>query len=328
MMRKFILLIIVGVFLNSVVAYGNIIEGVPVLNKNPQLPTGCEITSLTMLLNWYGIDVSKEEIANEIPKGGRGMHPNDAFLGNPFTTKGYGVFEQPILDIINTRVPGCGVNLTGKELEELFPYIDMGFPVQIWCTISMVAPAYRVSWRVADGDIFYWPENEHSVVLVGYDDTSVYINDPIAGKMVSYPIEKVKTRYDQLGKKAVCIDRPILLRNNEYAERNLLEKNGVSYLPLRDICESVALAVNWNEVTNTIEIAAEEVEPILLQNQAFTIAGNLISLEYPLLEEKNSTYISLEDAQKFLALDITKNETTGITEITVLGLSMSTYNMM
>src|SRR6185437_16517156 len=43
------------------------IEGVPTINQHPNMPTGCEVTALTMLLRYYGIDVSKEQLGKDMP---------------------------------------------------------------------------------------------------------------------------------------------------------------------------------------------------------------------------------------------------------------------
>ena len=36
---------------------------VPIENQMPDLPNGCEVTSLSMLMNYYGIRVTKNELA-------------------------------------------------------------------------------------------------------------------------------------------------------------------------------------------------------------------------------------------------------------------------
>lgn len=41
------------------------IENFPILYQMPELPTGCEITALTMLLNYYGLPAEKVEMATE-----------------------------------------------------------------------------------------------------------------------------------------------------------------------------------------------------------------------------------------------------------------------
>lgn len=64
----------------------------PVLQL-PELPNGCEITSLTTVLNYYGFDVDKEEMAvrylpyEEFTFDGNiaiAPDPEDAYAGDPF----------------------------------------------------------------------------------------------------------------------------------------------------------------------------------------------------------------------------------------------------
>lgn len=74
-----------------------LIADFPVVLQMPELPTGCEITAMTMVLNYYGYMVSKEEMAVEylptVPANlyygsdGRLYGPdlNRYFVGNPTT---------------------------------------------------------------------------------------------------------------------------------------------------------------------------------------------------------------------------------------------------
>ena len=65
----------------------------------PELPTGCEITSLTMLLNHIGFDVSKHVLAdNYLPKGEyRASNFNKVFVGDPHSTYAYGCYAPVIV---------------------------------------------------------------------------------------------------------------------------------------------------------------------------------------------------------------------------------------
>ena len=38
------------------------IEGVPIINQHPNMPTGCEVTALAMLLRYYGVDVDRKSV--------------------------------------------------------------------------------------------------------------------------------------------------------------------------------------------------------------------------------------------------------------------------
>ena len=44
------------------------IQNVKCIAQNPELPRGCEVTSLAMMLNYNGINVSKMELAKEVKK--------------------------------------------------------------------------------------------------------------------------------------------------------------------------------------------------------------------------------------------------------------------
>ena len=58
------------------------LSGFKWVNQYPELPTGCEITALTSVLNYYGYNVKKETMADDYLKKGSGSF-YEMFLGNP-----------------------------------------------------------------------------------------------------------------------------------------------------------------------------------------------------------------------------------------------------
>lgn len=66
------------------------IEDVPFIKQLPELPRGCEVTSLAMLLQYKGVQVDKMQLASEIHRvpfeqnGVRG-NPYEGFVGNIYT---------------------------------------------------------------------------------------------------------------------------------------------------------------------------------------------------------------------------------------------------
>ena len=81
------------------------LDEVPMILQMPEYYNGCEATSATMLLQYYGYDISLEEMAESVPSmtmetvDGQlyGPDPNEAFAGNMSET-GYGVYLKPILN--------------------------------------------------------------------------------------------------------------------------------------------------------------------------------------------------------------------------------------
>ena len=75
------------------------IENFSVINQNPELPTGCEVTSLTMVLNYYGYEVTNTELAsNYLNTGSLRSNPYVNFVGSPFSSSSYGCYSPVIVD--------------------------------------------------------------------------------------------------------------------------------------------------------------------------------------------------------------------------------------
>ena len=60
-----------------------VVLGIPYISQYPDMPLGCEATSLAQLLNYKGVMVSKRQIANKMPKSPN-RNPELGFVGSPF----------------------------------------------------------------------------------------------------------------------------------------------------------------------------------------------------------------------------------------------------
>lgn len=165
--------------------------------QNPELPNGCEITSLAMLLAWVDCPVDKVELSdNYLPKqelsmwdGVRyGADPNRAFVGNPSSPNGWYCFEGPILEAGNAWLSDRNsqfqaVSLSGLTQEELERCLDDGIPLTVWVTLGYAAPRNPASfsWYLPDGSHYIPYANLHCVVLAGWDGDHYQIADPIYG---------------------------------------------------------------------------------------------------------------------------------------------------
>lgn len=189
-------------------------------NDSPSLPTGCEATALTIALQYDGFSAEKTDIAktylpkmlfytlNDIYYGGDFRY---VFPGDPTTTYGYGCYAPAIIATANAyftaqKNASYAENLSGTSFEDLFPYIAAGRPVVFWGTMGMRAPETGGSWTTPEGDTATWVSHEHCLVLTGYDKNAgtVSVADPLRGN-VTYDLDLVAQRYNQMGKQAVII---------------------------------------------------------------------------------------------------------------------------
>lgn len=190
--------------------------------QNPELPTGCEAAAAAMLLRAYGYKTDKLMVADLMEKSERleeygtvyAVHPDDAFIGNPYTQQGYGAFPkvvagtmQKIIDIQDGKCKAC--TLYGKTEEELLAEIDKGNPLCVWTSMYDMEIQYRTGWYlIQEGlfteEYFYWPSNEHVVVLTGYDEERVKVCDSLRG-VCTYPRESFFRHYRDVGKYAVML---------------------------------------------------------------------------------------------------------------------------
>jgi uncharacterized protein YvpB len=170
-----------------------ILLDVPLIQQNPELKYGCEVTSLTMLLNYAGVNVNKMQLADELAKDKDQIKktnqgditnwgdPNDGFVGD-ITGKndGYAVFDKPLEKLMNKYMNKRTLNLTGESFDTILKQVEKGKPVVVWTTGDYRKPDRWESWKHGEETI-ETPLDLHAVVLVGYEPNYIYINDPLSG---------------------------------------------------------------------------------------------------------------------------------------------------
>ena len=191
---------------------------IPVLRQLPELHNGCEVTSLSMLLHAEGIFVDKLDLAQMIKKDptpfqGNSLQdieqwgdPNEGFVGDiTGKQRGYGVYNGPIFDLLLHFVPEQAVNLTGRDFRYVEWAISLGSPVVVWTTINHEPVRQWVTWKKGNREIKATLK-EHAVLLVGYDENHIYINDPLTGeKSKKVPKDSFLVSWEQMGSQAVTI---------------------------------------------------------------------------------------------------------------------------
>jgi len=216
-----------GVTLNNLKAVGNIIASekykqmpssclidMEHISQFPDLPSGDEITSLAMVLNFLGYDVDKCELCDlYLDKGPVGFTSfYEANVGNPRNAyNSYGCLAPVIVNASNrfTNVNGGGhsaYDLTSYTINALLYEVALGNPVIVWaCEDFDIPPSISRIW-VVDGQNLYLKSNMATMVLVGYDLTNntVTLSNP-AGSVFEIDLSLFENRFSEMGSYAVVV---------------------------------------------------------------------------------------------------------------------------
>ncbi|GGE26244.1 hypothetical protein GCM10011391_00750 [Pullulanibacillus camelliae] len=160
----------------------------PLVKQLPELPNGCEVTSLDMLLQSAGIDVDKMTLADKmtkVPFEQNGIYgdPNDGFVGNMYHgAPGYAVYHGPVAKLAKHYLGKRVVDLTGSNWATIEKQLNKGKPVWVISNVQFrkLPDSYWQDWKTKHGTMKVTMQ-EHSVLLTGYDQDYVYFNDPLAG---------------------------------------------------------------------------------------------------------------------------------------------------
>lgn len=186
----------------------NISLDVKVIYQYPDMPSGCEITSLTMVLNYMGIDVTNDYMAdNYLDSSTYNMFTS--FVGSVYNDNSFGCYAPVIVNAANKffadrALDYEAVNISNSTREQIVDILSDGRPVIIWNTEDMKS-TYAKTYTI-DGNSFEWMTNEHCVVLCGYNeqDNTVEVADSIAGKVVR-DADTFFQRYNDVLSQAVYI---------------------------------------------------------------------------------------------------------------------------
>jgi uncharacterized protein YvpB len=183
----------------------------------PELPRGCEVTSLAMMLIHLGYDADKIVLAAEVHKDDtprqviNGVihygNPNRGFIGDMYdrSNDGYAVYHAPIYDLLKQYVPNSAIDLTGCSTNVMYYFLSRNRP--IWIVTNTTYNTLRQNqferWVTPDGDIYItW--FMHSILVTGYDENYIYFNDPY-GRREYAPKRQFWDAWIQMGRQAVAV---------------------------------------------------------------------------------------------------------------------------
>lgn len=196
---------------------------IPVLLQNPELPTGCEATAAAMLLQAYGLPITKLQLAASLPvsdielRDGRrfAAHPNEAFIGpSPAADAAYGVYSAPVAATMQVLIDRHGGGFTATDISgsppgDILACVAAGAPVAVWVTIDLMPTLEMEGWYLLRGDVYTdeyypWPGREHCMLLTGYTADQVTVHDPLYGRR-TYDRARFFERYEEQGRHAIIV---------------------------------------------------------------------------------------------------------------------------
>lgn len=186
---------------------------VPLENQMPDLPNGCEVTSLSMLMNYYGIKVSKNELAETIQHvdsftdGGKYRgNPHQGFVGHmTIANAGWCVYNEPLYNVARKYTSHIE-NITGSDFLSLLKLVSNGHPVMIITTTTFNKVNNMQTWDTNTGKVNVTPSS-HACVITGYSKPKkvVYVNNPYGYKNQPVNWKNLQASYNQQGKQALYI---------------------------------------------------------------------------------------------------------------------------
>lgn len=199
---------------------------VPAQSQLPALPNGCEVTSLSMLFTAVGHPVDKLTLAAQQPTNStqpvfrprghlfsdilRWGDPDDGFVGAVAGHQhgvGYGIYHRPLTKLADHILPGRTIDLTGRPFNDVLAQVANGTPVVTWVTSLFKPTDDWVTWAGPHGPV-HATQYEHAVLLVGYDQHHVYVNNPLTG-IAGQQLDRASfaNAWNQLGEQALTITK-------------------------------------------------------------------------------------------------------------------------
>lgn len=176
----------------------------------PKLFNGCEVASLAMILNYSGHDVTKNELSKNVQKvplhykNGLKGNPNDGFVGDMENGPGLSVYHGPVYELAQSYAGNKVIDLTGSKPEAIYEQLNRGRPVWVITTVKFTPVNDMETWETPSGkvDVTY---SVHSVVVTGYDQNHVYVNDPYGYKNRKTDKDNFEQSWEQMGNQAIVI---------------------------------------------------------------------------------------------------------------------------
>ena len=183
------------------------------------LENGCEVTSLSMLLQYYGYDTSKNELADELDyqplftESGNHGDPHLGFVGDiTGGDEAMGVAVEPIAKLAREYVGDDYRVVAGEKnsFNKIINVVASGKPVWIVATVDFQVPTDDdwLLWETDQGSIYVTPLI-HSAVITGFDREKeiVYVNDPYGYQNREIDWSDLKKIYQESDQQSLYLEK-------------------------------------------------------------------------------------------------------------------------
>jgi uncharacterized protein YvpB len=172
----------------------------------------CESSAAAMAANFHGIQVSEAEIQAALP---RHPDPSLGFRGDVDGPYGgiddYGVYAEPVRQVL----VGLGLEVShfseatkvATTVDEIRQHIRQGRVVMAWVTYDMQEQSPVQIWFDDRQPVTLVPY-EHVVLVVGYNDDGLWVNDPYTGTTRFYLEAAFARSFAYLGNMGLVVGPP------------------------------------------------------------------------------------------------------------------------
>ena len=217
--------------------------------------SSCETAATHIALLMYGVKISERQLISELPMdrrppkyGDRGTvvrwgDPYQAFVGDirsgdTWPLEGYGVYVPPILRLLRRHGMTGSWGGSRLTLSILRHALDAGHPVIVWVPkLSLYAfkpTLIRQYWTTWQGRRVVWNVNEHAQVLVGYDSSGFYLDNPDFRRfshgawLWHYSVAQFQRGWSLLADQAIVVIRRLVHRAPILSNRGLHVQSALS----------------------------------------------------------------------------------------------------
>jgi uncharacterized protein YvpB len=169
-----------------------------------QYTLSCEARSAADWAAYWGVGIDETEFLDRLP---RSDNPNEGFVGYPNDVWGnippasYGVHAEPIANTLRSYGLDAHAGL-GLSWDEVRTQVAAGRPVIVW-VIGQIWAGSPSEYETKDGQTVTVANNEHTMIVIGYDESRVHLVDALTGYTVTHTLDNFLNSWSVLGNMAV-----------------------------------------------------------------------------------------------------------------------------